>query len=214
MSYLLLTYDVISLFISLCANINPHYNRAYESGTTQTARRLDCGGYVRQRRPNTDRRQNLRPSGSPEEGQKNAEQLQAGLSSHKTKSTHTLFFGTDDITSLKEKTDGNTNVPEKQVTEEPTFADAKQAKEWREIHDLARSVFHVYFTSNDCDADDIAQMKKSHSSIKPSLLKKINGTMPWLNTRLKGLSAPQIVKAPILFIDASFRGIAQVRMEL
>jgi hypothetical protein len=108
---------------------------------------------------------------------------------------------------LKEKT-------EQPATDEPTFTDANQAREWREIHDVARSVFHVYFSNNDCDDDDIAHMKQSLSSKKPSLLKKVDGTMPWLRTSLKGLSAPKIVKAPILFMEAPFRGIAQVRMEL
>ena len=137
------------------------------------------------------------------------------MSGHKTKSTHALFFGTDDITALKEKTDGDKDVPEKPTTEEPAFADAKQAKEWKEIQDLARNVFYVYFTNNDCDDDGIAQMKQSHhSSKKPSMLKKIKGTMPWLPALLQGLNAPKIVKAPVLFMEASFRGIAQVRIEL
>mmetsp|Transcript_14766 Transcript_14766/g.30256 ORF Transcript_14766/g.30256 Transcript_14766/m.30256 type:complete len:785 (-) Transcript_14766:94-2448(-) len=202
---------------------------AYESGTTQTARRLD-GGALRQRRPNTERRparqpvaatalpHQLKTSGSLEDLQKtragsyenleNAQQ-QTSSSEYKVKSTHALFFGTDDVTSLKEKT-GDEDVPEGPATKEPTFADAKHAKEWREMRDLARSVFHVYFTNNDCDDDEIAKMKQTRSSKKPSFLNKINGTMPWLLGLMHGSSAPNIVKAPILFMEASFRGIAQV----
>lgn len=112
------------------------------------------------------------------------------------------------MTTLKEKS-GEEDVPEMPEKEEPEFADAKQAEEWKEMRDLARSVFYVYFTNNDCD-DEIAHMRESQSK-KPSLLKKINGTMPWLPTLIDGSSAPKIVKAPILFIEASFRGIAQVR---
>lgn len=231
-------YCICSLWIcrvfNFPNNINPQhrYNRAYESGTTQTARRLD-GGALRQRRPNTERRparqpvaatalpHQLKTSGSLEDLQKtragsyenleNAQQ-QTSSSEYKVKSTHALFFGTDDVTSLKEKT-GDEDVPEGPATKEPTFADAKHAKEWREMRDLARSVFHVYFSHNDCDDDEIAKMKQSHSSKKPSFLNKINGTMPWLPGLMHGSSAPNIVKAPILFMEASFRGIAQVRTQ-
>ena len=79
------------------------------------------------------------------------------------------------------------------------------------MRDLARSVFYVYFTNNDCD-DEIAHMRQSQESKKKwSLLKKVNGTMPWLPTLIDGSSAPKVVKALILFKEASFRGIAQVR---
>ena len=115
------------------------------------------------------------------------------------------------MTTLKEKS-GEQDVPEmSERDEEPEFADAKQAEEWKEMRDLARSVFYVYFTNNDCD-DEIAHMRESQESKKKwSLLKKINGTMPWLPTLISGSSAPKVVKAPILFMEASFRGIAQVR---
>ena len=114
------------------------------------------------------------------------------------------------MTTLKEKS-GEEDVPEMPEKEEPEFADAKQAEEWREMRDLARSVFYVYFTNNDCD-DEIAHMRQSQESKKKwRLLKKVNGTMPWLPTLINGSSAPKIVKAPILFGEASFRGIAQVR---
>ncbi len=79
------------------------------------------------------------------------------------------------------------------------------------MRDLARSVFHVYFASNDCDDDDIAQLNQSDQPKKPSLLKKINGTMPWLPELINGPGVPNVVKAPVLFLEASFRGMAQVR---
>ena len=126
----------------------------------------------------------------------------------KRRSSHAIFFGTDDVTTLKE-TSGEKDVPEMPETKEPEFADAKQAEEWREMRDLARSVFYVYFNNNDCD-DEVAHMRQSQTQ-KPSLLKRINGTMPWLPTLINGSSAPNVVKTPILFIEASFRGIAQVR---
>ena len=136
---------------------------------------------------------------------------QALEASHKFKSSHAVFFGTDDLSELKKKT---ADVPEKPVTEkEPTFANTDEAKEWREIHALARSVFHVYFTNNDYD-QDIGKMSQAVRKQKqPSLISKINGTMPWLPTVLKGSSAPAIVKQPVLFMEASFRGIAQVRVQ-
>jgi len=79
-----------------------------------------------------------------------------------------------------------------------------------EMRNLARSVFHVYFTNKN---DDIAELKQSDSSKMPSLLKKINGTMAWLPELLNGsdADAPNSVKAPILFMEAIFRGMAQVR---
>lgn len=117
------------------------------------------------------------------------------------------------MTTLKEKS-GEEDVPEMPEKEEPEFADAKQAEEWREMRDLARSVFYVYFTNNDCD-DEIAHMRQSQESKKKSsLLKKVNGTMPWLPTLIDGSSTPKVVKAPLLFMEASFRGIAQVRTTL
>ena len=101
------------------------------------------------------------------------------------------------------KTVGDECVPEGPVS---------QSKEWKEMRDLTRSVFHVYFTNNDCDDNDIAQLKQSDSSKKSSLLKKINGTMPWLPDLINGSDAPNVVKALVLFLEASLRGMAQVRM--
>ncbi len=148
-------------------------NRAYEAGTTQTARRFD-GGTVQRRPQNTGRRAINRD-------------------------TLALISGTDDadVTSVS-----------KTVGEEGPV----QTKEWKEMRDLARSVFHVYFTNNDCDDDENSQLKQSDASKKSSLLKKINGTMPWLPELINGSDAPNVVKAPVLFLEASLRGMAQVRM--
>ncbi len=153
--------------------MHDNHNRAYEAGTTQTARRLDGGTF--QRRPqNTDRRAINRD-------------------------TLALITGTDDADV----------TPVSKTAEEECPV---QTKEWREMRDLARSVFHVYFTNNDCDDDDIAQLKQSDASKKSSLLEKINGTMPWLPELINGSDAPNVVKALVLFSEASFRGMAQVRM--
>lgn len=132
--------------------------------------------------------------------------------SHKKKSSHTLFFGTDDVSDLKKKTDEDgADVPEKPTAEEPTFANANEAMEWREIRSLARSVFHVYFANDDCE-EDVAKMKEqnSNSTKKSGVMSKINGTMPWLHAVLKSWNAPAIVKNLCLFTEASFRGMAQV----
>jgi hypothetical protein len=145
--------------------------------------------------------------------QKDRVNEEPNLSGYKVKSTHALFFGTDDVTSLKEKTDDET-VPDESATKEPTFVDANHAKEWREMRDLARSVFHVYFADHDSDDVEIAKMKQSYSSKKLSLLNKINGTMPWLPRLINESKAPNIVKVLILFIEASFRGIAQVSVNV
>lgn len=147
-------------------SLHDNYNRAYEAGATQNARRLD-GGTI-QRRPRIERQATAR---------------RASLNS-----------GTDDVEVAPLTSKGKTDVPEGHA----------------EMRDLAQSIFKVYFT-NDCDDDDIAQLKQSASSKIPSLLKKINGTMAWLPELMNGSDAPNAIKAPILFMEASFRGMAQVR---
>ena len=210
--------DLISytLFLRLHNKIDdPPHKRAFESGTTQTARRLD-GGTLRQRRPpNTNQRATTlshsesasslrRPRGGSTGSYASIENA-----TQQPKSSHAIFFGTDDVTTLKEKS-WDEDIPEMPETKEPEFANAEEAEAWREMCDLARSVFYVYFTNNDCD-NDIAHMRKSQAEKKTSLLSRINGTMPWLPTLIDGSSAPNIVKTPTLFMEASFRGIAQVR---
>lgn len=145
------------------------------------------------------------------ENLEDAKRKQDLVASHKKKSSHTLFFGTDDVSDLKKKTDeDDADVPEKPTAEEPTFANANEAMEWREIRALARSVFHVYFANDDCD-EDVANMKEQNSNTKKSgVMSKINGTMPWLHPVLKSWNSPAIVKNPCLFTEASFRGMAQV----
>lgn len=165
---------MISLLL-INTSLHDNHNRAYESGTTQTARRLDGGTF--QRRPQN-----------------------TGLRAI-NRDTLALISGTDDA---------DVTPVSKTVGEEGPAT--RQTKEWREMRDLARSVFHVYFTNNDCDEDGIAQLKQSDASKKSSLLKKINGTMPWLPELINGSDAPNIVKALALFFEASLRGMAQVRM--
>lgn len=185
------------------------WDSAYEAGTSLAARRLDNRS-IRRRRPIRRLLQltkKTNSSGFLEEADDSQKQV---VSSSRG---HTLFFGTDDIAALKKKkiSDGVDSPKEfPTIVEETTFVDANEAKEWREIRDLARRVFQVYFTNYDSD-EDIARMKEKSQKKQQGLLKKINGTMPWLPAFLTGLSAPTILKAPILFTEASFRGIAQVR---
>ncbi len=135
-------------YLCLCViNISLHLNycRAYESGATQTARRLD--GVKIRRRPTRQSIERRPP-------------------------TPDSISGTDyfDVTlTLNENENEKAGVLEAE-------GHVGRAKEWREMRDLARSVFHVYFTNNDCDDDDIAQLKQSDSSKKPQVcLRRLMG---------------------------------------
>ena len=143
---------------------NPIFYRAYESGTTQTARRLD-GGTLRQRRPNTEQHARTR---------------------------ETLPFGTADANAQDQEDDDD---PEMHAD------DASKDKEFKEVRDIGRSVFHVYFDFSGDNCQD---------ELEPTLLKKVAGTMAWLPVLVKGLSIPHCMTSVVLFIEASFRGIAQV----
>lgn len=77
------------------------------------------------------------------------------------------------------------------------------------MRELARDVFGVYFaTGRDCGAADASsrfgQMKGR------GLRTKVNGTMPYARAYLKDLGLPRPVVTFALFVEASFRGIAQV----
>lgn len=129
------------------------------------------------------------------------------------RSCHSLFFGTDDINSLKTKTDGAVADVVDRPLDEPSL-DAEKARDVKEIRDLAKSIFHVYFTHHDGD-DDSVQIKQQNQLKTPGLLTKMNGTMPWLSSYLKDSAAiPAVAKAPILFMEACFRGIAQVSVSI
>ncbi|KAL3795286.1 hypothetical protein ACHAWO_010420, partial [Cyclotella atomus] len=125
------------------------------------------------------------------------------------RSCHSLFFGTDCINSLKTKTDGAVADVADRPLDEPSL-DAEKARDVKDIRDLAKSIFHVYFTHHDGD-DDSVQIKQQNQLKTPGLLTKMNGTMPWLSSYPKDSAAIlAVAKAPILFMEACFRGIAQV----
>ena len=84
------------------------------------------------------------------------------------------------------------------------------SKELEELFNLARDIFQVYFTTDD-SGTDLSKMKQTK---KKGILAKINGTMPYLTAYLKKLQLPKPVVDTILFTEASFRGIAQVRRYL
>ena len=85
-------------------------------------------------------------------------------------------------------------------------------KEWKEIKDLAQEVFRVYFTIDDDSATtNMKSFSKIGRKMEKGLLTKINGTMPTLPSYLTNLHLPKSIVSVLLFIEASFRGIAQVR---
>ena len=112
----------------------------------------------------------------------------------------------DNIATLK-KTDG-----EKDDTEDVEAAAPPKeiSKELEELFNLAHDIFQVYFTTDD-SGTDLSKMKQTK---KKGILTKINGTMPYLTAYLKKLQLPRPVVDTILFTEASFRGIAQVRRHL
>ena len=92
-----------------------------------------------------------------------------------------------------------------------------KSKEWTEIRDLARDVFHVYFTNGDDNnigsgvSFSKRKMNQRQGRKNKRFYTKINGTMPSLPTYLSKLQLPVFVVKIILFVEASFRGIAQVK---
>jgi len=188
--------------------------RAYESGTTRTARRLDYGARPRRQSISSIYPQKQYQATIPSvQGFEELQQFKAksyhNLSGiertvHKEQSSHALFFGTDDIASLRKKD----HTPQENL--EPVFADASETDEWKEISTLARNVFRVYFTNND-DEEDIAQIKSTYKK-NTGMLNKMNGTMPWFHSTVKGFKVHNVVKTPVLFIEACLRGMAQVNI--
>jgi len=116
--------------------------------------------------------------------------------------SHALFFGTDDVSTLK-KNDGDTKdveAPEKKEEEE-------QSEEVREVCELARDIFHVYFN----DSDDNTNTRSSNKQPKKmNLYQMINGTMPHLPSYISQLSLPTPFVSILLFAEANLRGMAQV----
>ena len=123
------------------------------------------------------------------------------------KSTHDLFLAADNIATLK-KTDGEKGDSADVEAAAPPKEEV--SKELEELFNLARDIFQVYFTTDD-SGTDLSKMKQTK---KKGILAKINGTMPYLTAYLKKLQLPKPVVDTILFTEASFRGIAQVRRYL
>lgn len=147
---------------------------------------------------NTVRRRRVSLTASNEE----APTKTTTLVSDQRGSSHALFFGTDDVATLK-KTD---DTSAKDDVEEVPIKKEERTKEVQELFDLARDVFHVYFSDS-----DNADTSKSKQKKKSNVFKKINGTMPGLPSYLAKLQFPAPIVTMILFAEASFRGIAQVR---
>ena len=118
------------------------------------------------------------------------------------KDGHSVFFGTDDITTLRPVED----VDETKKQEEALIEEEPPPKEFVEIRDLARETFGVYFSSFDDDDDDSKMKQKK----KAGVLKSINGTMPWFPALIKKRTSGPVM-ACALFVEYCLRGIAQVR---
>jgi len=140
------------------------------------------------------------------------------LSASQHRVDHTLFFGTDDVSTLKKKDDDLLVSKDDDVEKE--VSKKELTKEQEELYELAREVFHVYF--NDDDGSDIEISKYKTKKLKDSdvcfgcfkMLCRINGTMPSLPSYLSELQLPSPIRNLILFAEASFRGIAQVRYNM
>jgi len=174
---------------------------AYEAGTTQNARSLGRST-VRHRRATVDviPPVNVRHSRATVD---TAGHLPPTATFSRTASSHMLFFGTDDVATLK-KTE---EAPE-DAEAVPKKEDDKQSKEWKDLCKLARDAFHVYFT--DDSKTQLSIVSKIKQEKKKRIYTKINGTMPYLTLYLTKLQLPAPFVNVILFTEASFRGIAQV----
>ena len=113
---------------------------------------------------------------------------------------HSVFFGTDDLAAIRPVEEVDDTKQEEALTkEEPP------SKEFAQIRDLALDTFGVYFSSY--DDEDVSQMKQKK---KLSVLRSINGTMPWFRALIKKRTGGP-VKDCALFVEYCLRGIAQVR---
>ena len=165
---------------------------AYESATTQTARSLGRSGVTQRRgqKKSTDLVDADPLSVSMHHRTKPASTENLQQLMRKTQSTHSIFFGTDDIGTLKK--------------EEPK--PVKDDGPLPEERTLAYDVFEVYFSTDDTHAE----IGKARDEKKQRILAKINGTMPWLPGFLKEFNLPQVFTTLLLFTEASLRGIGQV----
>ncbi|KAL7530060.1 hypothetical protein ACHAXR_005514, partial [Thalassiosira sp. AJA248-18] len=181
---------------------------AYEAGTTQNARSLGTKKKARQIADDTyyDRRRradsfDASPGVLPPSTRRDS-------TIPKSTSSNLLFFGTDDIATLK-KTDGIVKAPAEDIEAEPQKEEdlGEQSEEWNELRNLARDVFSVYFSvGNDSNTD----MSKTKQIKTKGIQKYIIGTMPYLTAYLTKLQLPKPIVKILLFTEASFRGMAQV----
>lgn len=118
------------------------------------------------------------------------------------RSSHAVFFGADDIATFKKE--------EKEITAEESdeveFKDINRTQEWKDMCNIAQDVFGVYFSTEESQSE----LERSKEQKKKRFYAKINGTMPWLTEYIKSSSLPGFVTAPLLFTEASLRGMGQV----
>jgi hypothetical protein len=122
----------------------------------------------------------------------------------KNQSTHALFFSAADVTALRKKDD----TTDYQTDIEAPAKEMDEPKEWIELRDLAQDIFHVYFSDSNDDVDATSKMRLQQQT--KHVFSWVNGTMPSLPAGLAKLPLPDLIVKMILFIEASFRGIAQV----
>ena len=194
------TYLYIKLTLFCCTTSVPIcLTRAYEAGTTQNARSLGRST-VRQRRA---------PAAATPEAEEGDRQPLAKLKQNR-RSTHALFFGTDDIAALKkadeEVADKEKGKEDDDAVTSPSNTTKEEDAEQDSIRNLARDVFRVYFSTDDSHADKSKLKKIQERGIHT----KINGTMPYLTAYLTKLQLPGPIAYTLLFIEASLRGMAQV----
>jgi hypothetical protein len=198
MSHLRITMAILmTSFVSLLPCNDDR--RAYETAAAQNARSLGRPMLTQrrgQRKTTTADRDHLSRSMPSAEGVRPIETL--------NKSSHAVFFGTDDIATL-EKVGGKAvtaDEPDDIVIED----NVEQTKEWMDICALARDVFGVYFSID----ETFSEIERSKEQREKRFIYKINGTMPWLSDFLKSLRLPGAMTSILLFAEASLRGIAQV----
>lgn len=120
------------------------------------------------------------------------------------RSTHTIFFGTDDIGTVQERTKIEITADESDETD--AVRNTEENKEWKDTCDIARDIFRVYFSTD----ESFSEMEKSKELREKRFFAKINGTIPWLTGYLKSLHVPGPISDFLLFVEACLRGIGQV----
>mmetsp|Transcript_8223 Transcript_8223/g.14306 ORF Transcript_8223/g.14306 Transcript_8223/m.14306 type:complete len:790 (+) Transcript_8223:14-2383(+) len=200
---------------------------AYEAGTTQNARSLGRTTIRKRVHSLSKDRIPRQPTAGASDDQGSEGVLEEGAAAAgrlklpgRHESAHALFFGTDDIATLKKNTDKE-DIPKDTEETEPTDVEEAAAqqqtnKEFKELYNLAHHAFEVYFADSSTDSQQMAAREVADSKKKKRrpFYTKINGTMPyttaWLQKNLSSLPLPFFANGTILFIEASLRGIAQV----